>query len=204
VSGKTTDLPLACWQTTGDDCGISRGQCGECRSREAGPASFRLSGRSELPAKRRNLDPLPSGITIASGCTLDSAQEAFMTAPQNILVATDFGPVAEAALKYGRTLAQTFGARLHVLHAMENQHGTGAGENGRDHIVKPQLHEKTLEPYRQRHFAHGPQGASASTISDTSPLPGEAKYHMRNLPCSTTTAGPPRDEASTFPARPRM
>jgi nucleotide-binding universal stress UspA family protein len=43
-----------------------------------------------------------------------------MIALQNILVATDFGPVAEAALNYGRALAKTFNARIHVLHAMEN------------------------------------------------------------------------------------
>jgi nucleotide-binding universal stress UspA family protein len=38
----------------------------------------------------------------------------------NILVATDLGPAADAALTYGRALAQTFGARLHLLHATEN------------------------------------------------------------------------------------
>jgi nucleotide-binding universal stress UspA family protein len=39
---------------------------------------------------------------------------------RNVLVATDFGPAANAALTYGRALARSFGARLHVLHAMEN------------------------------------------------------------------------------------
>jgi nucleotide-binding universal stress UspA family protein len=39
---------------------------------------------------------------------------------QNVLVATDFGPAAGAALTYGRALARTFGARLHLMHAMEN------------------------------------------------------------------------------------
>jgi nucleotide-binding universal stress UspA family protein len=39
---------------------------------------------------------------------------------RNILVATDFGPASAAALTYGRALARTFGARLHLLHAMEN------------------------------------------------------------------------------------
>jgi len=38
----------------------------------------------------------------------------------NILVATDFGPAADAALVYGRALAQTFRARLHLVHAVEN------------------------------------------------------------------------------------
>jgi nucleotide-binding universal stress UspA family protein len=38
----------------------------------------------------------------------------------NVLVATDFGPASDAALTYGRALARTFGATLHVLHVTEN------------------------------------------------------------------------------------
>ena len=38
----------------------------------------------------------------------------------NILVALDFGPASDTALVYGRTLARTFGATLHVVHVMEN------------------------------------------------------------------------------------
>jgi nucleotide-binding universal stress UspA family protein len=38
----------------------------------------------------------------------------------NVLVATDFGPAADSALAYGREFARTFGARLHVLHVVEN------------------------------------------------------------------------------------
>lgn len=39
---------------------------------------------------------------------------------QNILVATDFSETSDSALDYGRALALNFGARLHVLHAVEN------------------------------------------------------------------------------------
>jgi nucleotide-binding universal stress UspA family protein len=39
---------------------------------------------------------------------------------KNILVPTDFGAAAEAAFRYGRTLAETFGADLHLLHVMDN------------------------------------------------------------------------------------
>jgi len=39
---------------------------------------------------------------------------------KNILVATDFGPASDAALAYGRALAQTFGAKLHLLHVADN------------------------------------------------------------------------------------
>lgn len=38
----------------------------------------------------------------------------------NVLVATDFGPASESALMYGREVARTFGARLHVLHVVQN------------------------------------------------------------------------------------
>ena len=37
-----------------------------------------------------------------------------------ILVATDFSDASQVALEYGRALARTFGASLHVLHVMEN------------------------------------------------------------------------------------
>jgi nucleotide-binding universal stress UspA family protein len=39
---------------------------------------------------------------------------------ENILVATDFGQASETAMNYGRALARTFGARLHVLHVTQN------------------------------------------------------------------------------------
>jgi universal stress protein A len=38
---------------------------------------------------------------------------------QNVLVATDFSEMSDSALNYGRTLALTYGARLHVLHVVE-------------------------------------------------------------------------------------
>src|SRR5438046_5295508 len=43
-----------------------------------------------------------------------------MIALRHVLVATDFSPASNAALTYGRALARTFGASLHVLHVMEN------------------------------------------------------------------------------------
>jgi nucleotide-binding universal stress UspA family protein len=39
---------------------------------------------------------------------------------KKILVATDFGEASDAALSYGRDLARTYGATLHVLHVAEN------------------------------------------------------------------------------------
>ena len=49
---------------------------------------------------------------------------------KNILVATDFGEASDAALNYGRALARTFGATLHVLHVAENVFTRGIGGEG--------------------------------------------------------------------------
>ena len=43
-----------------------------------------------------------------------------MIALKNIMVATDFGDASDAALPYGRSLAQTLGATLHLFHTVEN------------------------------------------------------------------------------------
>ena len=43
-----------------------------------------------------------------------------MIALKNILVATDFGESAAVALAYGRDLARTFNAQLHVVNVVEN------------------------------------------------------------------------------------
>lgn len=43
-----------------------------------------------------------------------------MIALKNILVATDFSEPAALALNYGRDLARTFHARLHVLHVVDD------------------------------------------------------------------------------------
>jgi nucleotide-binding universal stress UspA family protein len=43
-----------------------------------------------------------------------------MIAIKKILIATDFGPASDNALRYGRELARGFGAALHLLHVTEN------------------------------------------------------------------------------------
>jgi nucleotide-binding universal stress UspA family protein len=43
-----------------------------------------------------------------------------MIALKRVLVATDFEPASESALRYGQVLARSFGAELHVLHVVEN------------------------------------------------------------------------------------
>jgi nucleotide-binding universal stress UspA family protein len=39
---------------------------------------------------------------------------------ENILVASDFGDASDSALNYGRQLARSFGARLHLIHVVDN------------------------------------------------------------------------------------
>lgn len=43
-----------------------------------------------------------------------------MVVLKNILVATDFGEPSAVALAYGRDLARSYGATLHVLHVVED------------------------------------------------------------------------------------
>jgi nucleotide-binding universal stress UspA family protein len=51
-----------------------------------------------------------------------------MIALKNVLVATDFSESSDHALAYGRDLARTFGAKLHVLHIAENLMATSVAE----------------------------------------------------------------------------
>ena len=71
-------------------------------------------------------------------------KEAVMIAPKQILVATDFGEAAEAALTYGRALAQAFGSTLHVFHVQENPFLRATVADPRD------LHESILKNLEQR------------------------------------------------------
>jgi nucleotide-binding universal stress UspA family protein len=53
-----------------------------------------------------------------------------MISLKHVLVATDFGEAADAALAYGQELARTFGARLDVLHVVDNVLSRGFGVDG--------------------------------------------------------------------------
>jgi nucleotide-binding universal stress UspA family protein len=46
---------------------------------------------------------------------------------KQVLVATDFGEASNAALSYGRELARAFGAKLHVVHVVEDISGRMRG-----------------------------------------------------------------------------
>ena len=67
---------------------------------------------SEAPALFTEILRLPDGE--------DFALMNRMISIERILVATDFGLASASALRYGRELARSFGADLHVLHVTEN------------------------------------------------------------------------------------
>jgi nucleotide-binding universal stress UspA family protein len=70
-----------------------------------------------------------------------------MIALKSILVATDFGEVSGAALAYGRELARTFGATLHVLHVADDVYVRLGGDAYM--AVLPEL-QKDLEAAAQK------------------------------------------------------
>ena len=53
-----------------------------------------------------------------------------MISLKKIVVATDFGEAADAALAYGRELARAFNAQLDVVHVVENVLTRGFGAEG--------------------------------------------------------------------------
>ena len=91
-----------------------------------------------------------------------------MIGPADILVATDFGPAAEAALTYGRALAGTFGARLHLLHAMENSFLRSSSGDPHEHkaAVLRRLHDQITADDRTTLKAH--------VVLETSDNPADA------------------------------
>lgn len=70
-----------------------------------------------------------------------------MIALKSILVATDFGEASGAALAYGRELARTFGATLHVLHVADDVYVRLGGDAYM--AVLPEL-QKDLEVAAQK------------------------------------------------------
>ena len=86
-----------------------------------------------------------------------------MIALHNILVATDFGPAADAAMTYGRALAGTFGARLHLLHAMENSFLRSS--SGDPHAHKAAALRQASRPDHRRR-PHRAQGSCRARHSD--------------------------------------
>lgn len=88
-----------------------------------------------------------------------------MIALKRILVATDFGEVADAALAYGRALARNFGAKLYVLHVVDDVYTRLGGDAYA--AVLPELQQDTERNAKQRL-------AELVVDNDTPPLPTEA------------------------------
>src|SRR5688572_9580870 len=91
----------------------------------------------------------------------------------NVLVATDFGEASASALAYGREFARTFGARLHVLHVVENPMMWAGPEAAGIDLVQVQ---KDLEAAAQKQLdrlvtAEDRQQLRAATIIRTGQAP---------------------------------
>jgi nucleotide-binding universal stress UspA family protein len=71
-----------------------------------------------------------------------------MIALKRVLVATDFSEAADAALSYGRALARTFGATLHVLHVTDDMYVRLGGDAYA--AVLPDLQKDVEQQARQR------------------------------------------------------
>jgi nucleotide-binding universal stress UspA family protein len=62
-----------------------------------------------------------------------------MVVLKSVLVATDFSEPSRVALDYGRDLARSYGATLHVLHVVDDMMLRYSGESG---FVYPDLQDK--------------------------------------------------------------
>lgn len=70
-----------------------------------------------------------------------------MVAIKNILVATDFSEPSGVAMAYGRDLARTYNARLHVMHVVEDMMTRYSPEAG---IVSPSLQQDLEKAARKQ------------------------------------------------------
>lgn len=87
---------------------------------------------------------------------------------KDVLVATDFGAASDAALTYGRALAKQFGARLHLLHAAENDFLRAA-------VMDPHgLKAAVARQLEQRLTAEDRTERSARAVTETADQPSDA------------------------------
>ena len=99
-----------------------------------------------------------------------------MIALKKILVATDFSESADAALAYGRALARTFGATLHVLHVADDMYLKLGGYAYA--AVLPELQQDVERNARQRL-------ADLLVDNDPVPLPTESVVLTAATPAPT-------------------
>jgi nucleotide-binding universal stress UspA family protein len=113
--------------------------------------------------------------------------ETIMIAIKNILVATDFGPASDTALRYGRALASRFGARLHVLHVTENIYLTAGSLYGYGYTSMPPNIQQEIEAAAAKQTAElltdeerRTQQGIAVTVPAASPAAAIADYARRH------------------------
>jgi len=104
-----------------------------------------------------------------------------MIALKNILVATDFSESSTTALEYGRALARTFNATLHVVHVVDNVVVQGMLAD-----AAPANYGELLEKLEEaghlqldatiREDDRRELGAKAVLLSFTGPAPGIVTY----------------------------
>jgi nucleotide-binding universal stress UspA family protein len=96
-----------------------------------------------------------------------------MIAIKNILVATDFGACSAHALDYGRSLARTFGATLHVVHVVDDVFGRHLGMTGS--VADPSRLQRDLEEGARRQLvellARGGHDETPVAVMRTSSTP---------------------------------
>jgi len=103
----------------------------------------------------------------------------------HVLVATDFGEASDAALSYGRALARTFGATIHLLHVTENVYLKAVGTDTYS-VVFPELQRDVDEEARRQLRNRMDQDTPTDIVLLTSNAPAAsivdyAKAHQIDL-----------------------
>jgi nucleotide-binding universal stress UspA family protein len=99
-----------------------------------------------------------------------------MIALKHILVATDFSEPSDAALAYGRALARTFGATLHVVHVVDNVPTLVYGAEAYA-VSMPELQQEVENAARR-------QLADLLVDNDRPPLPARPVLLTSNAPAA--------------------
>jgi nucleotide-binding universal stress UspA family protein len=99
-----------------------------------------------------------------------------MIALKNILVATDFSEPSDAALAYGRALARTFGATLHVVHVVDTVPTLVYGAEAYA-VSMPELQQEIEDTARK-------QLADLLVDNDRPPLPARPVVLTSNAPAA--------------------
>jgi nucleotide-binding universal stress UspA family protein len=104
-----------------------------------------------------------------------------MIALKNVLVATDFSEPSAAALEYGRALARTFSACLHVVHVVDNASVQGMLADAAAVEYAELLRDIEASGHRQLEAALGDDdrrelNAKAVLLTSTRPAAGIVSY----------------------------